>query len=98
MGRSQESFNKKEVRKKRLKDAADKCYEQMKEAARKGAIYMVLDYVTDDVHHWDVLDLLRDENGEKLFESVNHHFCKRIRKSIDYRHEVHIKLKDWNNG
>ena len=83
-----------EVRKKRLKDAADKCYEQMKEAARKGAIYMVLEYTTDDVYHWSVLDLLRDENGEKLFESVDHHACKRIEKSIDYKHEVHIKLKN----
>lgn len=87
-----------ELREKRLRDAADKCYEQMKEAARKGAIFMVLDYVTDDVFHWDVLDLLKDEEGEKLFENVSHHGCKRVPGSIDYRHEVHIKLKNWNNG
>ena len=88
----------KELRERRLRDAADKCYEQMKEAARKGAIFMVLDYITDDVFHWDVLDLLKDEEGEKLFESVSHHECKRVPDSIDYRHEVHIKLKDWDNG
>ena len=82
------------IRRNRLQVAADKCYEQMKEAARKGAIFMVLDYVTDDVFHWDVLDLLKDEKGEKLFESVSHHECKRVPESIDYRHEVHIKLKD----
>jgi hypothetical protein len=86
------------IRERRLRDAADKCYEQMKEAARKGAVFMVLEYITDDVFHWDVLDLLKDEEGEKLFESVDHHSCKRVEGSIDYKHEVHIKLKDWNYG
>ena len=87
-----------EVREKRLRNEADKCYEQMKEAARKGAKFMVLEYITDDVFHWDVLDLLKDEEGEKLFKNVSHHGCVRIDKSIDYRHEVHIELKDWNHG
>ncbi len=82
------------LRKIRLQKEADKCYEQMKEAARKGAIYMVLNYTTDDVYHWEVLHLLVDEDGEKLFHNVSEHFCKRIEGSIDYKHEVHIKLKE----